>query len=152
MAGTVFFDILERMRKTSFIASAFLFHLLVGNFCLINTAEAMMDALQPEVATHASYTDLLPMSKREPATCPWTLNDPVDDAEQRSPCDDGQCFVPPSPQPASPDLAPSEITAASIPMPPGDNDTLLASTDIRLPVLAERPPPLIAVKTIVLRQ
>lgn len=138
--------------KTSIIASAFLFHLFVGNFCLVNLASAMMTMMEPEVLSHASETDLLPMSKQEPATCPWTLSDPTDTTQRTSPCESGKCFVPPSPPASCPDLALGELPSVYLPVPVGEDDMVLPSIHLPLRPTADRPPPLIATAMVVLRQ
>lgn len=140
------------MKKPGIIAAAFLFQLLLGNLCLITVAEAMMDTMDPEVVTHASERDLEPMSKREPSTCPWAVQDVSNDAPAQTPCDSGKCFAPPSPVTGSPDVALSEVLTSVIALPPSTESSPLPSTDTTIPRLTERPPPLIAVATVVLRQ
>lgn len=141
-----------QMKRVSFVATAFLLHLLLGNFCLINVASAMEEALQPEVLSHASEDDLTPMSRREPAKCPWAVQDVSNDAPAQTPCDSGRCFAPPAPVASSPDIAPGETVGSAIALPECDSDPVLPSTEISLPDLSERPPPLIAVETVVLRR
>lgn len=134
------------MKRTVFIATAFALHLLIGNLCLNG---------MPFARAIGTSTDG-PIFSRDITQCPLInksvapiAEEPIEE-ERESPCATGNCFKPPhAPTVCTPYGTMDVVTTAII-----DTSSVLIEFPVihsLVPHTHERPPPLIAVRTVVLR-